>query len=89
MRLAILEDNEEHSALLREWLTAAGHNCHVYARGKDFLRDVARESFEMMLIDWEVPDLSGEAVTDVDGATHTACVDPAVHCVDGRCVQDP
>ena len=62
MRLAILEDNEEHSALLREWLTAAGHNCHVYARGKDFLRDVARESFEMMLIDWEVPDLSGEAV---------------------------
>ncbi len=61
MRLAILEDNQEHAELLREWLTAAGHGCHVYQSGKLFIRDAARESFDLMLIDWEVPDMSGEA----------------------------
>ena len=62
MRIAILEDNQEHSALLSDWLTAAGHHCHVHAKGKQFVRTAARESFDMMLIDWEVPDLSGEEV---------------------------
>jgi two-component system response regulator RegX3 len=62
MRLAILEDQPEHAALLQEWLAAAGHHCQLYASGRLFLKDVARESFDMMLIDWEVPDLSGEAV---------------------------
>lgn len=61
MRLAILEDEQEQADLLRDWLTAAGHHCHVYGSGRLFVRDAARESFDMMLIDWEVPDLSGEA----------------------------
>ena len=48
--------------MLREWLTAEGHLCHVYASGKRFVKDAARESFDLMLIDWEVPDMSGETV---------------------------
>ncbi|MDH3315334.1 MAG: response regulator transcription factor [Gammaproteobacteria bacterium] len=59
MRLAILEDNHEHAELLHEWLTAAGHACHGYASGKQFIKDAGRESFDLMLLDWQVPDLDG------------------------------
>lgn len=59
MRLAILEDDHEHAELLQEWLTAAGHSCHVYASGNRFIKDAARETFDMMLLDWQVPDLDG------------------------------
>ena len=41
MRIAILEDNQEHADLLAEWLGAAGHDCHLYPRGRDLLRDAA------------------------------------------------
>ena len=62
MRLAILEDNLEHTELLREWLSGAGHQCHFYANGKQFVRDAGRESFDLMVLDWEVPGMDGEQV---------------------------
>jgi two-component system, OmpR family, response regulator RegX3 len=62
MRLAVLEDNLEHTELLREWLTGAGHQCHFYANGKQFVRDAGRESFDLMVLDWEVPGMNGEQV---------------------------
>lgn len=62
MRLAILEDNHEHAQLLHEWLTAAGHSCRAYASGKEFIKDAGRESFDLMLLDWQVPDVDGMEV---------------------------
>ncbi len=59
MRLAILEDDAVQAESLANWLTAAGHDCHVYAAGKTLLKDASRESFDLFVLDWEVPDLSG------------------------------
>src|SRR5689334_5942808 len=59
MRLAILEDESAQADTLSSWLTAAGHDCHVYAAGKSLIKDASRESFDLFVLDWEVPDLSG------------------------------
>lgn len=62
MRLALLEDDLDQSDVLRQWLEEAGHDVHAYARARDFMRQVARESFDFFLLDWIVPDQSGEQV---------------------------
>ena len=59
MRIAILEDDPDQSELIRLWLEAAEHSVFTYARGSDFLRSVRRDSFDLYLLDWLLPDVSG------------------------------
>jgi two-component system, OmpR family, response regulator RegX3 len=62
VRIAILEDDSDQLALLSRWITNAGHQVHGYLRGSDVLKNAARESFDIFLLDWEVPDISGVEV---------------------------
>lgn len=59
MRIALLEDDPDQSELLCLWLENAEHTIIPSTTGRDFLRDVRRESFDLYLIDWLLPDLSG------------------------------
>ena len=62
MRIAILEDDPDQLALLTRWLTIAGHNVHGYPLGNEVLKFAGRESFDLFVLDWEVPDVSGVQV---------------------------
>ncbi len=62
MRIALLEDEKDQADLVCTWLKAAGHNCHAFALGKDLVREAPRETFDMFLLDWEVPGMSGAEV---------------------------
>lgn len=62
MRIALLEDEQDQADLLCAWLKGAGHSCHVYALGKDMVREVQRETFDLFMLDWEVPGMSGAEV---------------------------
>ncbi len=62
MRIAILEDDSIQSDLLSLWLQEAGHQCKAFTHGKDFLREVGRESYDFFLLDWMIPDQSGTEV---------------------------
>jgi two-component system response regulator RegX3 len=62
LRIALLEDDPSQSDLVRLWLTVAGHSCHPFARSREFMRALARDSFDLLLLDWELPDLNGDAV---------------------------
>jgi len=59
LRIAILEDDPDQLALLTRWLTNAGHSVHGYPLGNEVLKFAARESFDLFVLDWEVPDVSG------------------------------
>lgn len=59
LRIAVLEDDPDQSELIRLWLEDAEHSVFVYARGTDFLRAARRDSFDMYLLDWMLPDISG------------------------------
>ena len=62
MRIAILEDDPDQLALLQRWLVQDGHDVHGYQGGREIMMRSARESFDLYLLDWQVPDVSG---TDV------------------------
>jgi DNA-binding response OmpR family regulator len=62
MRIALLEDDVDVGAAMRQWLEAAGHHVNHFVSGKAIVREVGRESYDLFVLDWNVPDLSG---TDV------------------------
>jgi two-component system, OmpR family, response regulator RegX3 len=59
MRIAVLEDDRDLANVLVRWLEEAGHQCHAFHDGKSLQRVAARESFDLFLLDWQVPELSG------------------------------
>ena len=59
MRIAILEDDPSQLELLSHWLKLAGHHAHTFEQGAPLLRTLEHESFDALLLDWNVPDVSG------------------------------
>ena len=59
MRVAILEDDPDQAELVRLWLTHAEYSVNCYADATTFLRAVRRDSFDLYVLDWVLPDLSG------------------------------
>ena len=59
MRIAVLEDDISQIELVSRWLQMAGHHVHAFERGKELLRALEQETFDALLLDWNVPDVSG------------------------------
>jgi DNA-binding response OmpR family regulator len=59
MRVAILEDDPLLSDLLCAILQAEAHDCHPVRDGRAMLKRLREESFDLLLLDWNVPDPSG------------------------------
>ena len=62
MRISILEDDPDQLALLKRWLSDDGHDVHGYTSGRDAMKHAGRESFDLFVLDWQVPDVSGADV---------------------------
>ncbi|HSW52117.1 MAG TPA: response regulator transcription factor [Sulfuricaulis sp.] len=62
MRIAVLEDDGELARLFQLWLEAAGHSCTVFPAGQAFIKTVSRDSFDLLLLDWMLPDINGDEV---------------------------
>jgi DNA-binding response OmpR family regulator len=58
----MLEDDLEVAAAMKQWLEAGGHTVHHFSSGKAIVREAARESFDLFLLDWQVPDMAGDEV---------------------------
>ena len=61
-RIAVLEDDPSQAKLVRTWIESQGYLCHHFSRGGDILKQVLRDTFDLVILDWQVPDLSGEEV---------------------------
>lgn len=59
MRVAVMEDDPLLAELLRATLAEAGHDCHGVATGPAMLVRLRQESFDLLLLDWNVPGMSG------------------------------
>jgi len=61
-RIAVLDDDSAQTDFVCQTLTAAGHICHAFAEGRALVKQLGRQSFDLLVLDWNVPDMSGEEV---------------------------
>jgi DNA-binding response OmpR family regulator len=62
MRIAVLDNDRSQADLISQVLTGAGHACQSFDSGKDLLSVLRKDSFDMLILDWHVSDLSGVEV---------------------------
>ncbi len=64
MRIAYLEDDPDQARLSQRWLEDAGHQVTCFGTGRELVRVLRSESFDLLILDWMVPDMSGIEVLD-------------------------
>jgi DNA-binding response OmpR family regulator len=62
MRIAVLDDDPFLLELIKGTLERHDHVCHTYSEGASLLKDVRYETFDLLIVDWHLPDMDG---TDV------------------------
>lgn len=62
MRIALLEDDEALGPLIALWLEQAGHAPQLFLTGAALIKALERESFDLLVLDWMLPDTTGDKV---------------------------
>ena len=62
MRIAVLDNDRSQADIICQVLSSAGHTCHTYDSGKEMLANLRKDSFDMLILDWQVADLGGAEV---------------------------
>lgn len=62
MRVAIIEDDPDHSLFLGELFARDGARPEIYRRAAPFLRHASLQSFDLAVLDLRLPDVNGIAV---------------------------
>ena len=61
-RLLVVDDEPELLKLLQQALRDAGFHCDKAGDGRDALLQLRQESFDLVVLDWTLPDLDGVEV---------------------------
>ncbi|OZG72610.1 DNA-binding response regulator [Hahella sp. CCB-MM4] len=59
MKIALLEDDPNLAEQLLGHLKDSAIMCKHYSTGKDFLYAVTHDSFDLLIMDWQLPDMEG------------------------------
>lgn len=59
MLIAILEDDAAIGAVTKKWLEDAKYRVSLFDTGAKLLRHAALDAFDVFLLDWVLPDISG------------------------------
>jgi len=62
MRIAALDDDPILMELIQASAQHAGHVCHPFHDGAGFLKTLRTETFDLLIVDWHLPDMSGMEV---------------------------
>lgn len=62
MRIALVDDDAQLAQLMKLWLESAGYSCVYFSSGMEFMNALKRDSFDLVILDWVMPDLDGEQV---------------------------
>ena len=60
MQIAIVDDDPDIAALMMLWLEEEGHECTHYSSGQDFIKAIRSKNFDIVLLDWIMPEFDGE-----------------------------
>lgn len=59
MRIAAVDDDPAQLDLVRAVVTSMGHDCHLFEDAHSLMRVLPRETFDLFIVDWELPDAPG------------------------------
>ncbi len=59
MQLALLEDDPDQSMMIKEWLLHHGHQCTCFESGREFVKTVKRNTYDILILDRQIPDMDG------------------------------
>ncbi|MDL9998926.1 response regulator transcription factor [Variovorax sp. J22P240] len=62
MRIAALDDEAVQLDLIRHTMEGMGHECHGFSDGKTLLRDLRQQTYDLLILDWTLPDVQGPRV---------------------------
>ena len=62
--IALLEDEPSDARLISHVLEESGNKCHVYGTGKALKDDILNRDFSLLIVDWELPDTSGDKILE-------------------------
>ena len=59
MRIGLLEDDSSQIELISLWANEAGDQLQSYTTGKSFREAMSSENFDLLVLDWHLPDTTG------------------------------
>jgi len=62
MKIALLEDEVVQAKSLIELLGQHNHECDHFENGKSFMYAVLHNSYDLLVLDWQLPDMEGTEV---------------------------
>ncbi|MFP5382325.1 MAG: response regulator [Gammaproteobacteria bacterium] len=62
MKIAFLEDDAAFAANIIEWIEQVGHTVTWFRTGRECVRALTDERFDLCLFDWMLPDMTGPDV---------------------------
>lgn len=59
MRFAVLDDDKAQTQLVAKLLADAGHGCEIFHQGRTLINRLRQDTFDLIIVDWNMPGLSG------------------------------
>ena len=59
MKVALLDDDQSHNALVASVLDPAGFICTSFTTPSRLLAELRKQTFDLIILDWNMPELSG------------------------------
>lgn len=59
MKIGIVDDDNTMLQFASRLFDAEGFRCIAFRRGRDLVSALARETFDLLILDWNMPDMSG------------------------------
>ena len=70
MRIAVIDDDPAQLDLVKAVVASMGHDCHLFENANALMRVLPKETFDLFIVDWGLPDLPGidviRALRDTD-----------------------
>lgn len=76
MRIAVADDDRDSREFVSGLLTRAGYNCACFADGRDLVAHLRRETYDLLLLDWNMPGMT--AIDVIDWVRQTMAEPPKI-----------
>ncbi len=62
MRIVALDDDVVQLDMLSKTMELEGHACTTHTTGASLMKDLRRETYDLLILDWQLPDTTGPQV---------------------------